>query len=116
MRSAPPRRRSRETCQDGRRCDSVRRAAAGGKHDLATQWTIPRRIDQSHWRALAIAAFVVLCGITSARAHEADGHPACIYHGSCSSLGEIAFPLTGVGAHVTTAGTPVAATQTMGSE
>src|SRR5215210_5066047 len=80
------------------------------------EWTIPRRTDHSHWRALAIAAFVVLCGITSARAHEADGHPARIYHGSCSSLGEIAFPLTGVGAHVTTAGTPVAATQTMGSE
>jgi hypothetical protein len=65
------------------------------------------------WHDLERAVIVGICALlvplttTSALAHEADGHPARIQHGTCDNLAGVAFQLTGVGATVTPDGTPV---------
>ena len=65
---------------------------------------------------VVVAMVCVLGGRPSTLAHEADGHPARIQHGTCDNLGEVAFQLTGVGATVSPQGTPVVPAAAIGAE
>src|SRR4051812_38950333 len=51
-------------------------------------------------RSLILSACLVMLVSSQTMAHAADGHPARIHAGTCAALGQVAFPLTGVGASV----------------
>jgi hypothetical protein len=62
--------------------------------------------------ALLIALLVVATGFMvrtqGVSAQEADSHPAHIHSGSCTTLGDVVYPLNNVGSSMETMGTPVA--------
>ena len=56
---------------------------------------------------LLLGMLMLPSGAGQTLAHAADGHPAKIHEGTCQALGRVAYPLTGVGASVDLAHTPI---------
>src|SRR4051812_46517796 len=65
---------------------------------------------------LLLASLVLGAGLDQAGAHAADGHPARIQEGPCDNLGPVAYPATGVGATVSSDGTPIPVPESFGSD
>jgi hypothetical protein len=63
----------------------------------------------------ASALAVVLLLPTQTAAHAAEGHPARIHDGTCEATDRVADQLTGVGATVSLAGTPIPDPATVGT-
>jgi hypothetical protein len=61
------------------------------------------------------ALAVVLLLPTQTAAHAADGHPARIHDGTCEATDRVADHLTGVGATISLAGTPLPEPTTVGT-
>jgi hypothetical protein len=66
--------------------------------------------------ALMAVGLIASTLVGNAVAHEAHGHPAKLHEGTCDALGRVASSLTGVGAEIDLAGTPVVAGEAVNSD
>jgi hypothetical protein len=82
-------------------------------------------MDAISWpRAVAVGALVLVAALTigatraprAVTAQEAGGFPAQLHRGTCDALGEVAFPLSAVGAATNLAGTAVPESEQVGPE
>lgn len=78
--------------------------------DRRTQRRMAMRITTA---VSALAVVLLLPAQTTA--HAADGHPARIHDGTCEATDRVADQLTGVGATVSLAGTPIPEPTTVGT-